>query len=129
VGERWTVHAAEDACDIAMRAPGAGRVAADEVFVAGGLADDLRAAIEKVDPNAIVRDARDGWDEVVLAPSDAGGLWPHLFEHPLPDAPGYFQGAVDGVPVRVIVEDDAVRLFVRPPVTHHLRARIDQEHR
>jgi hypothetical protein len=129
VPERWSIHATADACDVAMRAPGAGRVASDEVFVAGPLADDLRSAIQRVDPDALIRDATEGWDEVVLDPREAGSLWSRLCEQPLPDAAGYLQTAVDGVPVRAIVEDDAVRLFVRRPVAHHLRRRIDEERR
>jgi hypothetical protein len=129
VGERWSIHATEDACDVAMRAAGAGRVAADEVFLAGRLPDDLRAAIGKVDPHAMIRDATDGWDEVVLDPADALDLWPRLSEQPLPAHPGYVQVAVDGVPVRALILDDVVRLYVRPSVAHHLRRRIDEERR
>jgi hypothetical protein len=112
-----------------MRAPGAGRVAADEVFVAGPLADDLRSAIRKVDRDALLRDAVDGWDEVVLDPRDARSLWPRLCDQPLPEAAGYLQASVDGVPVRAVVEEGAVRIFARPPLAHHLRRRIDEERR
>lgn len=127
--ERWSIHATADACDVAMRAPGAGRVAVDEVFVTGPLADDLRSAIRKVDPDALIRDAVDGWDEVVLDPHDAGTIWPRVHDQPLPEAGGSLLAAVDGVPVRVSVGDDVVRLFVRPPLAHHLRRRIDEERR
>jgi hypothetical protein len=125
--ERWSIHASEDACDVAMRAPGAGRVAPDEVFIAGRLPDYLRAAIRKVDPDAMIRDAADGWEEVVLAPEDARAVWPRLSQLPLPIAPGYLQGDFAGVPVRTFVVDDAVCLFVRPPIAHHLRRRLDEE--
>lgn len=127
MAERWSIHATEDACDVAMRAPGAGRVAADEVFVAGPLAPDLRAAIERVDPDALIRDARDGWEEVVLDPEDARTIWPGLSALTLPDPPGFVQGDVAGVPVRTLVMHEAVSLFVRPPVAPHLRRRIEVE--
>ena len=127
MAERWSIHATEDACDVAMRAPGAGRVAPDEVFVAGPLAPDLRAAVERVDPDAVIRDARDGWEEVVLDPEDARAVWPGLSPLTLPDAPGYVQGDVAGFPVRAIVKQETVSLFVRPPVAFHLRRRIEEE--
>ena len=127
MAERWSIHANEDACDVAMRAPGAGRVAADEVFVDGPLAPDLRAAVERVDPDALIRDAQDGWEEVVLDPDDARAIWPGLSPLTLPDAPGYVQGDVAGVPVRAVVGRAGVSLFVRPPVASFLRRRIAHE--
>jgi hypothetical protein len=127
--ERWSIHATEDACDLAMRAPGAGRVAADEVFLAGRLPEDLRSAIRTVDPDALIRDAADGWEELVLEPDEARAVWPGLSEHPLPDAPAYHQGDVADVPVRAFVTADVVHLFVRPPLAHHLRRRIAEEAR
>lgn len=127
MAERWSIHATEDACDVAMRAPGAGRVAVDEVFVAGPLAPDLRAAVERVDPDALIRGVEDGWDELVLEPEEVRSIWPGLSQLTLPDAPGYVQGDVAGVPVRTIVGREAVSLFVRPPVAHHLRRRIVEE--
>lgn len=128
MAERWSIHAGEDACDVAMRAPGAGRVAADEVFVAGRLPDDLRDAIRKVDPDAMIRDAVDAWEEVVLDPLDARSIWPRLSAVPLPED-GYLQTAIDGLQIRAAVAEDAVRLYVRPPVVHHVRRRIDEERR
>jgi hypothetical protein len=127
--ERWSIQASEDACDVAMRAPGAGRVAADEVFVSGRLPDDLRAAIEKIDPAALIRDVAHGWEVIVLDGRDARSVWPRLSDLPLPDPPAYVQGEVAGLPVRAVVADDAVSLFVRPPVAHHLRRRVDEERR
>lgn len=124
--ELWSVHATEDACDLAMRASGAGRVAADEVFVAGRLPDDLRAAIAKVDPAALIRDASEGWEAIALARDDAQAVWPRLCELPLPEPPGYVQGAFAGVPVRAVVTDVAVAVHVRPPVAYHVRRRIEE---
>jgi hypothetical protein len=56
VAELWSVHATEESCDLAMRAPGAGRVAADEVIVRGPIAEDLRAAMRRIDADAFIRE-------------------------------------------------------------------------
>jgi hypothetical protein len=127
--ELWSVHATEDACDLAMRAAGAGRVAADEVFLAGRLPPDLREAIVKVDPDALIRDASEGWEEIELGGGDARDVLPRLSELPFPQPSGYVQGDVARVAVRAFVRDDDVTLFVRAPWAHHLRHRIDQERR
>lgn len=125
--ERWSIHASEDACDLAMRAPGAGRVAADEVFVAGRLPPDLRDAIRTVDPDALIRDVVDGWDEIRLRSDAARAVWPRVSQLTLPDPAGYVQGDVAGVLVRAFVAEETVSLFVRPPLAHHLRRRIERE--
>jgi hypothetical protein len=124
--EIWSVHASDDACGIAMRAPGAGRVAADEVMVAGPIADDIRRAIEKVDPRALVRDASDGWIEIALSRRSARNIVAHLSELELPPGPGYVQGDVARVPVRVLVGEDGVSLFVGASHEAHLRRRIQE---
>jgi hypothetical protein len=124
--EIWSIHATEDACDIAMRAPGAGRVATDEVFLAGRLPPDLRAAILRVDPVALIREASDGWEEIALPDADARDVLPQLSELAIPDPPGYVQGDVARVPARAFVRDHGVSLFVRAPVAHHVRRRVDE---
>lgn len=129
MAERWSIHATEDACDVAMRAPGAGRVAPDEVFVAGRLPPDLRDAIAKVDPHALIRDVADGWEEVVLDRDEVDAVWPWVSELALPEPGGYVQGDVAGLPVRTFATAGAVSLFVRPPVARHLRRRIEEERR
>jgi hypothetical protein len=125
VGELWSVHALEEACDLAMRAPGAGRVAADEVFVRGPIADDLREAVRTVDPDAVIRDATEGWAEIALAGGDALAVFARLSELRLPDPGGYVQGDVARVAARVFVDDDAIRLFVRSPWEAYLRRQVE----
>jgi hypothetical protein len=125
--ELWGIHANEDACDLAMRAPGSGRVANDEVFLAGRLPPDIRDAIVKVDPEALIRDTSEAWEEIVLSARDARDVWPRITELPIPEPPGYVQGDVARVAVRAFVRDDGVSLFVRAPWAHHLRRRIDHE--
>src|SRR4029079_11754694 len=69
--EIWSVYANEEACDLAMRAPGAGLGANDEVMVRGPIAEALRAAIRTVDSHALIREATEGWAEVVIEGGDA----------------------------------------------------------
>jgi hypothetical protein len=122
VPELWSVHATDEACDLAMRAPHAGRVAPDEVFVAGPIADDLRRAIRTVDPTAIVRDASQGCTEVVLP--DGRDTFARLSSLRLPHGDGYVQGDVARVAARVIVDGDAIRVFVPAYWEAHLRERV-----
>jgi hypothetical protein len=128
VGEHWSIHASEEACDLAMRAPGAGRVAADEVFVRGSIAEDLRAAVVRVDPEALIRDATEGWAEIVVAGGDARATFARLSDLRLPDAPGYVQGDVARVAARVFVEEDAVHLYVQASVGADVRRYVDEGH-
>ena len=111
--ELWSVHAAEEACDIAMRAPGAGRVAADEVIVRGPIADDLHAAVHTIDPDAVIRECSEGWSEIVLPGPDARSIFARVSDLPLPDGRGYVQGDVARVAARVFAGEDSLRVFVR----------------
>jgi hypothetical protein len=128
VAEVWSVHATEDACDLAIRAPGAGRVAPDEVFVREPIADDLRTAILTVDPAALIREATEGWTAVVVG-DDARDVFARLSALRLPDGPGYLQGEVARVAARVFVDDDGITLFVPASFEHHVRRRVDEERR
>ncbi len=113
MAELWSVHAAEEACDLAMRAPGAGRVAADEVIVRGPIADDLRAAVHTIDGDAVIRECSEGWSEIVLSGPDARSTVARVSDLPLPDGEGYVQGDVARVAARVFAEEDSLRVFVR----------------
>jgi hypothetical protein len=123
--EIWSVYANEEACDLLMRAPGAGRVAVDEVMVRGPVADDLRAAIHTVDPDALIRESTEGWAEVVIEGGDARDVFARVSELRLPDGPGYVQGDVARVAARVFVEGDGIRVLVPASWESHLRRRID----
>jgi hypothetical protein len=122
VPELWSVHATDEACDLAVRAPRAGRVAPDEVFIAGPIADDLRRAIRTVDRTALVRDASQGWAEVDLP--DGRGVFARLSSLRLPDGDGYMQGDVARVVARVFVDGGDVRVFVPSYWEAHLRERV-----
>jgi hypothetical protein len=123
--EIWSLYANEEACDLAMRAPGAGRVAADEVMVRGPIAEDLRAAIRTVDPDALIREATEGWAEVVIEGGDARDVFARVSELLLPDGLGYVQGDVAGVAARVFVEGDDIRVLVPASWGSHVQRRID----
>jgi hypothetical protein len=125
--ELWSVHANEEACDLAMRAPGAGRVATDEVMVRGPIAEDLRAAIHTVDPDALIRESTEGWAEVVIDDGDARDVFARISELRLPDGAGYVQGDVARVAARVYVGDDGIRVLVPAYWESHLRRRLDGE--
>jgi hypothetical protein len=128
VRELWSVHAVEDACDIAMRAPGAGRVAADEVVVRGPVADDLRLAIEHVDPQALIRRSDEGWVELVLDGGEARDVVARLSELELPEE-GYVQGDVARVGARLFADRHRLVLLVPAPFETHLRRRIEEASR
>jgi hypothetical protein len=123
--ELWSVHANEEACDLAMRAPGAGRVAPDEVMVRGPIAEDLRTAIHTVDPDSLIREATEGWAEVAVDGADARDVFARISELRLPDGAGYVQGEVARVGARVFVDDDGIRVLAPAYWGSHLRRRLD----
>ena len=124
--ERWSVHADRDACDIAMRARGAGRVAGDEVFVRGAIPDDIRRAVLTVDPGAVIRSAVEGWSEVSLDGGDARDRFSRLSSLRLPDPAGYVQGEVSRVTGRVFADGDAVHVLVPAYWESYLRRRVEE---
>jgi hypothetical protein len=119
------VHATEEACDLAMRAPGAGRVATDEIMVRGQVAEDLRIAVRTVDPDAVIRESTEGWAEIVLDGSDAREVFARLSELRLADGGGYVQGDVARVVARVFVEDAALHLLVPAPWGAYLERQVE----
>lgn len=125
--EIWSVRADEEACDLAMRAPRAGRVASDEVIVCGPIAEDIRRAVRTVDPDALIREATEGWAEIVIDGSDARDVFARLSELRLPDGPGYLQGGVARVAARVFVDADVIRVLVPAYWESHLRLRVEEE--
>jgi hypothetical protein len=125
VAELWSVYASEDACGLAMRAPGAGRVAADEVMVRGPIAEDLRVAILAVDPDGLIREATEGWVEIAVDGDDARDVFARVSELRLPEARGYRQGDVARVAARVYVEDDGIRVLVPAYWESHLRRHLE----
>ena len=127
MAEVWSVHATEEACDLAMRAPGAGRVASDEIVVRGVIAEDLRDAIRRVDRDALIREATEGWAEVAIEGSDARDVFARISALRLPEGRGYVQGDVARVLGRVFVDDDGIRVLVPAYWESHLRRRLEAE--
>ena len=125
MAELWSVYANEEACDIAMRAPGAGRVAPDEVMVRGPIAEDLRSAIHRVDHDALIRETTEGWVEIAVDGGDARAVFATVSELLLPDGPGFVQGEVARVAARVFVQEDGFRVLVPAHWESHLRRRLD----
>jgi hypothetical protein len=125
VGELWSVHAIEEACDLAIRAPGAGRVASDEVMVRGPIAEDLRDAIRRVDPDALIRETTEGWAEVAIEGSDARDVLARVSALELPDGRGYVQGDVARVAARLFVDEDGIRVLVPAYWESHMRRRLE----
>jgi len=125
VAEVWSVHATDEACDLAMRAPGAGRVASDEVVVRGVIAEDLREAIRRVDRDALIRATTEGWAEVAIDGSDARDVFARISALRLPEERGYVQGDVARVLGRVFVDDDGIRVLVPAYWESHLRRRLE----
>jgi hypothetical protein len=108
-----------------MRAPGAGRVATDEVVVRGRIAEDLRAAMRTVDPHAVIRESTEGWAEVVLEGDDARDVFARFSELRLPDGRGYVQGDVAHVSARVFAEEVDLRVLVPASWEAYLRRQVE----
>ena len=121
------VVASAEACARVSALPGACPVSPVEVAIMGEASiTALRHAVERVDPDAIVRDVSDGWVMHTLEGPDARYAFARLSELELP-ASGYVQGAVARIGVRVLVEGDRVDLLVPSMFGAHLRERIEDE--
>lgn len=118
-----TAVAGPQAIDAAMDEPGGYRMAPDELMSIGGSLDRIREAVEAVDPDALVVDASDGWATWTLRGDGARPSFAYLSSIELPTE-GCVQGDVAHVPVRVVVEDDQVHLFVPAMWSAYLRERL-----
>jgi hypothetical protein len=105
------------------------RIAPDEVWWVGAPADRLdlleqvQAALAGAD--ALVVDQTDGWDVWTVRGDDHLAVLDRLMLAPIPaERPAFVQGAITGVPGKVLAVPGAVHLFVPGPVGHHLRDRI-----
>lgn len=105
------------------------RVAPDELWWIGPLGhrEALLAAAQTAlaGANALVVDQTDGWDVWTIRGGDHLAVLDRLMLAPLPaERPAFVQGAITGVPGKVLAVSGAAHLFVPSPVGHHLRARI-----
>lgn len=122
----WSVHAAEEACDLVMRVPGACRVAPDEAMVLGEVPGDLREAVLKLDSDAVILDVTDGWAGWILTGEGLDEAFARLSELELPED-GYVQGDVAHVPARVISEPGRLAILVPAMWEDHMRERISHD--
>jgi sarcosine oxidase gamma subunit len=121
------VLASAEACERVAALPGACRISALEVAIVGETSiTALRMALQRVDPDAVVRDVSDGWVVHSIEGSEARAAFARLSELELP-ASGFAQGAVATVGVRVIAHGDRIDLLVPSMVAAHVRDRIDDE--
>ena len=121
------VLASAEACERVSALPGACPVSPVEVAIMGDASiTALRRAVERVDPDALVRDVSDGWVLHTLEGPGARYAFGRLSELELPTS-GFVQGAVARIGVRVLVEGDRVDLLVPSMFAAHLRERIEDE--
>lgn len=122
--ERVTgVFASPEACDRAMDAGEACRIALDEVMVLGEAPDALGAAVREADPDALVLDVTDGWSVLELVGASAREAFARISELEPPES-GFVQGEVARVGVRILAGGDRLRLLVPAMWTDHVRERI-----
>jgi sarcosine oxidase gamma subunit len=121
------VLASPDACERVSALAGACPLSPGEVAIVGDASiTALRQAVQRIDPDAVVRDVSDGWAMHTISGERARDAFARLSELELP-ASGFVQGAVARVGVRVLVEGERVDLLVPSMLAAHLRERIEDE--
>lgn len=105
------------------------RVAPDELLVlregGAGLAAALQAGLAAADPHALVLDHSDAFAAFALAGPDAADAFALLSSLPLPDVrPAFLQGAVAGVPAKVVAEPARLLVLVPSTLGHQLAERF-----
>jgi hypothetical protein len=119
--------ASAEACERVSALPGACPISPVEVAIVGDASiTALRHAVERIDPDALVRDVSDGWVLHTLLGSGARDAFARLSELELPVS-GTVQGAVARIGVRVLVEGDRVDMLVPSMLAAHLLERIEDE--
>ena len=122
-----TVLASAEACERVSALPGACAISLGEVAIVGDASiTALRQAVERIDPDAVVRDVSEGWAMHTIWGGGAREAFARLSELELP-ASGFVQGAVARIGVRVLVDGDRVDLLVPSMLAAHLRERIEDE--
>ena len=109
----------------------AARVAGDELWILGSRTErcELLRAVESSlrasAPGALVIDQTDGWAAWSLGGSSASHALARLTVMPLdPRGGALHQGAVAGIPAKVLITAGEHRVFVPSPVGHHLHDRV-----
>jgi sarcosine oxidase gamma subunit len=107
------------------------RVARDELWVVGPRSGrcDLMQSVEQSlrgqAPDALVVDQTDGWTAWSIGGAGAAQALARLTVIPLHGTTeGFQQGAVAGIPAKVLATATGFQVFVPAPVGHHLRDRL-----
>jgi hypothetical protein len=104
------------------------RIAPDEAMLlitfafAAEFMDRASEVAIAIDPQAIVLDTSDGWTGWSLVGPDVRRAFERLSAIPL--APGFSQGDVAHVPVKILASEERIDLFVPAMWSDHLRERI-----
>jgi len=121
------VLASAEACERVSALPGACAISPGEVAIVGDASiTALRQAVERIDPDAVVRDVSEGWAMHTISGRGAREAFARVSELELP-ATGFVQGSVARIGVRVLVDGDRVDLVVPSMLAAHLRGRIEDE--
>jgi sarcosine oxidase gamma subunit len=99
------------------------RMAPDEVLLICGDGEGNAADTAAQDPQALVVDVTDGWTAWELRGPDVREAFSRLSELELPGA-GFLQGEVARLPVKIVVEPEAITLLVPAMWGEYLRERI-----
>ena len=107
------------------------RIARDEVWLIGSRTDrcslmrGVEESLHAVALDTLVVDQTDGWTAWSIGGTGAAHAMARLTVMPLELRDGAFQqGAVAGVPAKVIARPTGYQVFVPAPVGHHLRDRV-----
>lgn len=106
------------------------RIARGELICLGAHTDGpiiftaLSALLRDLDPHALVLDRSDAWAVVTLSGSERAKAFARLCTSPLPQAPGFLQGAIGTVPAKAVVVEGRIYLMVSSNLGHHIRERI-----
>ena len=107
------------------------RIAPDEAWLLGSrtirtaLVRDAHAAVSGSAGGGLVVDQTDGWAIWSIVGTSARVVLGRLMIAEIPEsATAFVQGAITGVPGKVLIDGDVTHLMVPAPVGHHLRDRI-----
>jgi len=111
----------------------AARIARDELWVVGPRAErgkmisELPRSLAATDPGALAVDQTDGWTIWLLSGAGAREALARLTVVPLPgedEGTRFLQGAVAGVPGKLLLNETGIFVFVPAPVGDHLLDRV-----
>lgn len=107
------------------------RIAPDEAWLVAsrtrreGLRKSASRWLESADPRGVTVDQTDGWAIYALRGRGAGEVLGRISVTAVPSQrPAFIQGALSGVPGKVVVTEEALYLIVPSSVGHHLEARL-----